>query len=108
MNCARCGKDADHDSAFCRHCGAAFESSKATRRLLRLPSQGRIAGVCAGLADYLGTDVTFVRLLWVILSIVPGALVGGVIAYIAAWMLIPLGEATAVSGEVVMRSTVAR
>jgi phage shock protein PspC (stress-responsive transcriptional regulator) len=40
-------------------------------------------------ADYLGVDVTIVRLLWVILSIVPGALVGGAIAYAAAWLLMP-------------------
>src|SRR5437773_3392850 len=58
-------------------------------RLFRNPAAGRIAGVCAGIAEYLDADVTLVRLAWVILSIVPGGFVGGLVAYIAAWLLIP-------------------
>jgi phage shock protein C len=59
------------------------------KQLTRLPSSGRIAGVCSGLAEYLEIDVTLVRLSWVILSIVPGGIIGGVIAYIAAWVIGP-------------------
>jgi phage shock protein PspC (stress-responsive transcriptional regulator) len=59
------------------------------RRLVRHSSAGKIAGVCAGLADYLDTDVALVRLLWVILSIVPGYFIGGVVAYVAAWIVMP-------------------
>ena len=59
------------------------------RRLTRRPSEGRIAGVCAGIAEYFSLDVTIVRLLWIILSIAPGAIIGGAIAYAAAWMLMP-------------------
>jgi phage shock protein C len=62
------------------------------RRLTRSRLQGKLAGVCAGIADYLDVDVVLVRTVWVILSIVPGAIIGGVLAYIAAWLLIP--EAT--------------
>lgn len=29
---------------------------------------GKIAGVCAGVADYLGWNVGFVRLLWLVLA----------------------------------------
>ena len=59
------------------------------KRLYRNSSSGRIAGVCAGIAEYLDADVTLVRLAWVVLSIVPGGLVGGLIAYIAAWAIMP-------------------
>jgi phage shock protein PspC (stress-responsive transcriptional regulator) len=59
------------------------------KRLERIPDQGKIAGVCAGLAVYFDTDVALVRAAWVLLSLVPGALVGGVIAYVAAWVLMP-------------------
>ncbi len=59
------------------------------RRLTRSRSQGQIAGVCAGIAEYLDVDVVFVRAAWVVLSIVPGAIIGGVLAYLAAWLLIP-------------------
>ena len=57
------------------------------RRLVRYSSAGRVAGVCAGIAEYLDTDVTLVRLAWVVLSIVPGAFLGGLLAYLAAWIV---------------------
>jgi phage shock protein C len=60
-----------------------------------LPGEGRLAGVCAGIAAYLEVDVTIVRLAWVILSIFPGALIGGVVAYAGAWLIMPEGAATA-------------
>jgi len=89
MTCHRCGQEIGADSAYCRFCGAGAASSAAPRRLLRLPGQGSIAGVCAGIAAYLNTDVTLVRVAWVILSIVPGAIIGGVLAYAIAWVLMP-------------------
>jgi len=61
----------------------------AIRRLTRSRTDGQIAGVCAGLAEYLEVDVVFVRAAWVVLSIVPGAIIGGVLAYLAAWLVIP-------------------
>jgi phage shock protein PspC (stress-responsive transcriptional regulator) len=69
-------------------------TSTSTRRLERLPEQGRIAGVCTGIAAYLETDVALVRASWVLLSVVPGALIGGVLAYAAAWLLMPVSFAT--------------
>jgi phage shock protein C len=63
------------------------------RRLTRSRSDAQIAGVCAGLANYFDVDVVLVRAAWVVFSIVPGAVIGGVLAYLAAWLVIP--EATA-------------
>ena len=57
---------------------------------MRIPDEGKFAGVCAGLAAYFDTDVTIVRLVWVILSIIPGVFIGGLVAYIAAWILTPV------------------
>jgi phage shock protein PspC (stress-responsive transcriptional regulator) len=65
------------------------------KRLFRIPDEGRVAGVCAGIAHYLDADVTLIRLAWVVLSIVPGALIGGVLAYLAAWLLVPVASAPA-------------
>jgi phage shock protein C len=62
------------------------------RRLTRSRTEGKAAGVCAGIADYFEIDVVLVRAAWVVFSIVPGAIIGGVLAYIAAWLIIP--EAT--------------
>lgn len=46
-----------------------------------------IAGICAGVADYLGLDVTLVRLLAVVGTILGlGSLV---LVYLVAWVLVP-------------------
>ena len=65
------------------------------RRLVRLPADGKIAGVCAGLAAYFNVDVALIRLAWVVLSIVPGGIVGGVVAYMVAWAVVPDAPGTA-------------
>jgi phage shock protein PspC (stress-responsive transcriptional regulator) len=57
----------------------------------------KLAGVCGGLAEYLDVDPTVVRLIWVALSVVPGGFVGGVLAYILAWIIIPKAPSFAAS-----------
>ena len=76
------------------------------RRLTRSRTNGTIAGVCAGLANYYGVDVVLVRLLFVILSIA-GAIIGGVIVYVAAWIIMPEGDDQPVVADkrVLRRST---
>jgi phage shock protein C len=106
MNCAHCGKAIEADSTFCRHCGGrAAAGSQDSRKLFRRSSRGRIAGVCAGIAEYLDADVTVVRLVWVVLSIVPGGFVGGLIAYVAAWAVMPDTSGPEVGGRAARRLT---
>ncbi len=45
-----------------------------------------LAGVAAGIARYLGIDVTAVRIVLAVLAVVGGA---GVPIYLAGWLLIP-------------------
>ena len=113
MNCARCGREIEPESAFCRFCGApvGVPLPPRERRLVRRPDEGRISGVCTGMAEYFDTDVTLVRLAWVILTLVPGAVLGGLIAYAAAWLIIPAAAGPAparVSGRRLTRSTTDR
>ena len=89
MECSRCSRENASDASYCSACGAGLKGPGRSRPLTRRPAQGQIAGVCAGIAVYLGVDVTMVRLLWIVLSLIPGAVVGGLIAYVAAWMLMP-------------------
>ncbi|MDF2413789.1 envelope stress response membrane protein PspC [Aeromonas sp. 1HA1] len=61
-------------------------SNREGRNLYRDPQQGKIAGVCAGLADYFGVEPWIVRLL-----AITGLIFAGFItftAYIAAWFLL--------------------
>ena len=84
-----------------------FEGNAAKRRLTRRPAEGKLGGVCAGLAEYFDADVALVRAAWVFLSIWPGAIVLGVIAYLAAWILMPRAEgadASTVSRRRLLRS----
>lgn len=64
------------------------------RRLYRDPKAGMVAGVCAGLAEYLRVDATVVRvaaaglaLLGLFARGVPSLLV--VAIYVAMWILVP-------------------
>lgn len=62
-------------------------ASKTIKKLER-PKKGRIvAGVCAGIANYLSIDPTAVRVIWVFL-LIPGGL-PGLLPYILCWIIIP-------------------
>jgi len=57
-------------------------------KVLVRPRDGRmLAGVCAGVADYFSLDVTLVRVIWAVVSVLTGG--AGVLAYLAAWAIIP-------------------
>ena len=58
-----------------------------TKRLYRSGREKILGGVSGGLADYFEVDVTLVRLIWLI-TLLPGGL--GFLAYILAWVIIPL------------------
>jgi len=69
--------------------GLKIMHTKPVKRLYRSPSDRIIAGVCSGTADYLGTDVTLVRVLWALSFFLQGL---GLVAYIACLVLVPMGE----------------
>ena len=50
-----------------------------------------IAGVCGGLADYLGWSPFRVRLIYVLLSVLSAAF-PGIIVYLVLWFLMPKQE----------------
>ena len=65
-------------------------------RLERSTTDKIIAGVCGGIAQYLQIDVTWIRLVVVILAVFGGV---GIIAYIVLAILMPLpGQRAIVSG----------
>lgn len=66
------------------------------RQLFRDPGQQKIAGVCAGLAEYFGLDVTWMRLIWVgtfiLLWVAPGSSFLVVVLYGILWAVLPKAE----------------
>jgi len=56
------------------------------KRLTRDVNNKKIAGVCAGIANYFDLDPTLVRVIWILLVCVAGT---GVLAYLIAWAGMP-------------------
>jgi len=59
----------------------------APRRLRRIMARKKIAGVCAGFAEYFDMDVTLMRLIWLGLLLMPPNI--GIIGYIVAMFVLP-------------------
>ena len=96
MVCVRCGREIVEDAAFCHYCGASQQPAapRAAQRapLRRSQLDRQLAGVCGGIARYLSVDPVLVRVAWVVLSIVPGTIFLGVLAYLVAWLVVPDAE----------------
>jgi phage shock protein PspC (stress-responsive transcriptional regulator) len=58
------------------------------KTLYRLPKQGKIFGVCAGLADFFDMDVTLVRVIFVIMAFATGGT--AVLLYILLAIVLPV------------------
>jgi phage shock protein C len=86
----------NEDARFCSVCGAqmgapqpsqTYSSYGTATRLIR-PRAGRmVAGVCQGLANSYFWDVTWVRVITVLLTIFGGGI--GLVAYIVFWVVMP-------------------
>src|ERR1700679_1072993 len=111
MYCTRCGGQNTDGSLYCTVCGASlsgdqtgtapgsgygagsaappYQAAAPGKRLRRVMAQKKIAGVCAGFAEYFDMDVTLGRLIWGGLVLLPPG--PGVIIYIVAWVILPKG-----------------
>ncbi|TRZ41086.1 PspC domain-containing protein [Robertkochia solimangrovi] len=73
-------------------------TTKSAKKLFRDPDNKYVGGVCSGLGYYLGIDVLWVRLIFIITTIVSAGF--GIIAYILFWVLVP--EASTTSEKISM------
>ena len=88
MYCNACGKAITEDGRFCAYCGAVVGIFPTPKNLTRPRSDRKIAGVCAGLAQYFELDVTLVRILCIFLTLATGVC-PGIVTYLLAWILVP-------------------
>jgi phage shock protein C len=87
--CQRCGTALPPSARFCSNCGTVVTAAppSPSRPLVR-PIAGRnIAGVCIGVSQANGWDVTTVRILTAVGFFLTSGLVG--VAYLAGWIGIP-------------------
>ncbi len=94
MYCCNCGRKLEDQARFCSECGTprpAAQPPKAGTTYERPPlsriRNGKIAGVCGGVARYFDVDMTLVRVLWLFAAIFPP--IPGIIAYIVCWIVMP-------------------
>jgi len=87
MYCNYCGKSIQDDANVCAYCGTRVGTVLARKRLVRPRLDRKIAGVCAGFAEYFDIDVTVVRVVWLITAFMTGGV--GFIGYIIAWIVMP-------------------
>jgi phage shock protein C len=60
-------------------------------RLRRSRRNRMLAGVCGGLAEWLGWDTTLVRVLYVVVSVFSVAF-PGILVYVVLWFVMPSAE----------------
>src|ERR1700761_525426 len=92
--CSACGGSLPGGARFCSSCGrevtapgATSSSGSARPVLLRARAGRKIAGVCQGLANQYGWDVTWTRVVTALLVIF--AFPVGALAYILFWVIMP-------------------
>jgi phage shock protein C len=88
MYCNACGKAIADDARFCAYCGTVLGLPPAPKKLIRSRTDRKIAGFCAGLGYYLDLDVTLVRLVWALVTLMAGVF-PGVVVYVLAWIIVP-------------------
>jgi len=94
MICYNCQKEIVDGSRYCYLCGAAQKPltpppGVPPRPLRRSRRHKVIAGVCGGIAEHFGWDISLVRVIWLLVAIFGG---GGFLAYLICWIVIPLEE----------------
>jgi phage shock protein PspC (stress-responsive transcriptional regulator) len=81
----------------------AMNETKETKRLVRARKGRLLAGVCSGIAEYVGIDVTVIRLIFVAVGVVTFGV--GVLIYLAAWIVIPEeGEDQSIAESLIMKT----
>ena len=77
-----------------------MNTTDGTKVLVRSRKGRMVAGICAGTADYFGWDVTLVRAVVAVVSVLTGGT--GVLAYLVAWALIPAeGEKASIAEDLI-------
>jgi phage shock protein C len=86
QTCQRCQREVPAGARFCPACGARVAG--APRTLRRRREGEKLAGVCAGLAEYFDLDPTLMRVVFLVATLFTGIL-PGIVLYVILALVIP-------------------
>jgi phage shock protein PspC (stress-responsive transcriptional regulator) len=76
-----------------KHSSSTSSSFSSSKKLFRDVDDKFVAGVSAGIGHYLGVDVIWIRLIWVLLVVIGFG--SPLLVYLLLWILVPAAESTA-------------
>jgi phage shock protein C len=110
MFCYNCAKELEEAARYCSACGTPRATGQRPAAeyhdrppFSRVREGKRVAGVCGGVARYFDIDVTFVRILWLLITIFPP--LPGIVAYIVCWIAMPQDPPPVSSSHPVARAS---
>ncbi|GMU68874.1 MAG: hypothetical protein AMXMBFR37_12060 [Steroidobacteraceae bacterium] len=84
---ATAGSEAQGEASGAAPAGAGLHAGQPRRRLMRLPGEGMMGGVCSGIAAYFDIDVVWVRLAFVLMLFMTGGF--WFVAWLAMLIVMP-------------------
>lgn len=91
MACPFCEQDIRVEALKCPRCGRFLVEEDQGPRRLRRSSDKMLAGVCGGVADYTGMDVSLIRILIALAALSTGVIMG-LLIYLVAALVMPNAE----------------
>ena len=82
---------------------AVMNDANGSKTLVRTRDGRIVAGVCSGLSEYMGIDANLIRAIVAVVTIFTGG--AGLLAYLAAWVVIPEeGEKASIAENLVNKN----